>query len=120
MNATLDKPKVKMLHEAVNTALSNVAKEQGFTYQPAGFRYDSFTAGGRINFVLAGTEKKLAELTGSFAMNGIKVGDTVTVGDKPVQYSVESFTPRGGSRIVRLRDGKQFRCKQAWLKKVTS
>lgn len=117
---TLDRPKVKEFHQAVNAALTKVAQEQGFTYRPGGFRYDSFSCGGKINFVLQGSEQKLAELTGAFAVNGIKVGDTVTVSDKSERYRVESFTLQGGSHITRLRDNKPFRCKQAWLKKVTS
>lgn len=116
----VDKSMAHKLHVAANEVLAKVAKEHGFELKPSGWRFDSFTIGGRVEFVLTSAKQKLNELSNAFALDGVKVGDTVTVGMRPEQYRVESFTPRGGSHITRLKDGKKFRCKQVALKKVAA
>jgi len=113
----MDRGKVKALQADVKQALEKVAEVHGFVYEPGSMRYSDVDVTGRMQFVLTGKRAVVASQSNAHAINGLKVGDVVVVaGDaKRETYTIERFTPRGGSRIRRVRDGKGFRCPQVRL-----
>jgi hypothetical protein len=106
----MDGGTVMKLHRACDAALVAVAKAHGFTYVPGTMRYTDIKVSGRMQFVMAGQEQVLASQSNAYAVTAHKVGDTVTI--KGEAYVIEKFTPRQGSHIRRVRDGKKFRCRQ--------
>lgn len=111
---------VKALHQDIDKALVQVAKKHGFTYLPAGLRFTDLDIKGQILFVLDGKEQQLVQArTGHLAIGDLKIGERVSIVGKAdyVTYTIEKFTPQGGSHIVRDSDGKRFRCPQTSLVK---
>jgi len=120
---SIERERVKSLHTAMDEALTAVGKVHGFEYKSAGLRFGDVEVSGRVSFILAGkVAVAMQEKTGHLAQGDLKIGDRVTIRNERSTdtYTIEKFTPGGGSHIKRERDGKKFRCRQAGLVKVKS
>ena len=113
----MDRSTVKQLHRAVDAVLKKAASECGFDYQPGGMRFTDVEVTGRMRFVVHGKQAEVAKQTQVYALDGLKVGDTVQINGRGETYKILQFNPRGGSRIQRLSDGKVYRCAQTALTK---
>jgi hypothetical protein len=113
----MDRSTVKQLHRAVDAALKQAASTCGFDYQPGGMRFTDVEVTGRMRFVVHGKQAVVAAQTNAYALDGLKVGDTVQINGRGETYKILQFNPRGGSRIQRLSNGKVYRCAQVALTK---
>lgn len=113
----MERSQVKKLHQAVDVALKKAASECGFEYQPGSMRFTDVEVTGRMRFVLAGKQDEIAKQTQVYALDGLKIGDTVQVNGRGELYKIVQFNPRGGSRIQRLSNGRVYRCPQVALVK---
>ncbi len=107
---------VKKLHHAINEALERVGNQYGFKYATGGMRFSDIDVTGKMKFIL---ESKLPTINkASEQATGFVIGETVTVGGKPmVEYEVTGYTGRNASKIglERLTDGKKFRANPSVL-----
>jgi len=120
---SIERERVKSLHTAVNEAMEAVGRVHGFEYRSGTFSFGDVEVNGRVSFILAGkVAVAMQNKTGHLAVGDLKIGDRVKLRSERNNetYTIEKFTPAGGSHIKRERDGKKFRCRQMALVGVKS
>jgi hypothetical protein len=108
---SIERSRVKKLHQDINAALTKVAKENGFVFNAGSLRYSDLDVSGRMKFVLDGKQIEFANRNtiSSAPSLGLAVGDVVVLGENPEQYKIIGFSNRGSINVSRVRDNKGFR-----------
>lgn len=109
----MEKSTVRKLHDAMNKALVQIAKDNGFEFIPGNMSYSELEVTGKVKFVVKGKKAQIEERENSrLAIGPLKVGDKVFLAGRPEEYEIVKFTIMSGAHIRNVKTGKLYRCKQ--------